>query len=604
MGKQSNSIHYRFAANVGVDYESTQQAPYGGVHADIPVSVASGLSSAEDQVDGKLALDDVDYAHLRMFALGAYQPLPGYMNTSEIQSVISIGCLTDFLPWEVPIFLGTDEAFEVGNHINLIYQGYSIGRLHVSECAPLPEVLNTEYGCGSKYILAGELALIMYPEEELTDALVDWNELVARENPHKIGMCRTAMVGVELWRTSDEYLMRSTLELSDQILIHPVGERDGTENCQLPQEAVDAANQFVQSEHYADKNIAFSAVPSQLAQKNPSIIHLCIVYQNLGCQRLILVSDSHQDVSKELAAFDIECILLQPAFYCGECAGHATEKICNHSERSRSSLDEKEIVNHLLVGQQLPVAIVRPEVARILSKKLSSEKSLASKATNKRHIFPHASEISTGIRQQINGHRSAVLWMTGLSGSGKSTLTTGLEKELVLSGHQICVLDGDTLRNGLCGDLGFSVEARKENLRRAAETAKLLMDNGMLVLASFISPFTQERNLLREIIGKDFYEVYVEASLEDCERRDPKGLYQRARSGLIPEFTGVSSPYEVPVNPEFRVNTSMLSVKESIRYLLTELQSTGLLKHSPESDPIRESSKRSSLQFLHSGRSN
>jgi adenylylsulfate kinase len=180
-------------------------------------------------------------------------------------------------------------------------------------------------------------------------------------------------------------------------------------------------------------------------------------------------------------------------------------------------------------------------------------------------LYPHVSEISRDLIESISGHKAGVLWMTGLSGSGKSTIAHRIERELILSGYRAYVLDGDTLRTGLNNDLGFDEEARRENLRRAAEVARVLVDAGLIVIASFISPFSAERQMVRKIIGARFFEVYVEATLETCEKRDPKGLYQRARIGVIPHFTGISSPYEIPEHPDLRLNTGQFSLDECVR---------------------------------------
>ena len=195
-----------------------------------------------------------------------------------------------------------------------------------------------------------------------------------------------------------------------------------------------------------------------------------------------------------------------------------------------------------------------------------------------RHIFPHVGEVSSELRQMISGHKAAVLWMTGLSGSGKSTIAHRLERELLLSGHRVFVLDGDTLRHGLNKDLAFSEEARRENLRRAGEVAKVMLEAGMLVIASFISPFRAEREMVRKICGDRFFELYVEASLEDCEARDPKGLYKRARAGLIPQFTGISSPYEQPEQPELLLNTTVESLDACVKRSMDFMVDKGILR--------------------------
>jgi adenylylsulfate kinase len=164
------------------------------------------------------------------------------------------------------------------------------------------------------------------------------------------------------------------------------------------------------------------------------------------------------------------------------------------------------------------------------------------------------------------------LWFTGLSGAGKTTLAFAVAKALFRKGWQAYVLDGDNLRHGLNRDLGFSAAEREENIRRVGEVGKLFVDAGIITLAAFISPYAAHRDRVRALFGDDeFFEIYLECDLETCERRDPKGLYKKARAGLIPEFTGISSPYEVPANPELVINTSKQHVEESVLQILDYL---------------------------------
>ena len=174
-------------------------------------------------------------------------------------------------------------------------------------------------------------------------------------------------------------------------------------------------------------------------------------------------------------------------------------------------------------------------------------------ATN---LVEHAHKVTKEDRQKLLKQKSPVIWLTGLSGSGKSTIANELAIKLQQESKLAYVLDGDNVRMGLNKDLGFSDDDRKENIRRIAEVAKLLSDSGVIVITAFISPFREERAKAKEIIGKDnFLEVYVDAPLRVCEDRDPKGLYKKARSGEIPMFTGIDSPYEEPLSPDFLVNT-------------------------------------------------
>lgn len=181
-----------------------------------------------------------------------------------------------------------------------------------------------------------------------------------------------------------------------------------------------------------------------------------------------------------------------------------------------------------------------------------------------KNIVWHNGHISKESRNKLLGFKNKVIWFTGLSGSGKSTIARELEKALFEEGSISYVLDGDNVRHGLNNDLGFSEKDREENIRRIGEVSKLFFDAGVMVIVCFISPYEKDRNAIREKIGKDFIEIFVDCRLEDCEKRDPKGLYKKARAGEIKEFTGISAPYEKPKDPEISLNTSEESVKECV----------------------------------------
>lgn len=187
---------------------------------------------------------------------------------------------------------------------------------------------------------------------------------------------------------------------------------------------------------------------------------------------------------------------------------------------------------------------------------------------NCNHITPHDGLVSLDQRMGFFGHVPATLWLTGLSGSGKSTLAFALERMLIETGHASCVLDGDNIRHGLNRDLGFSPAERKENIRRVAEVAKLFNDAGLIVITSFISPYREDREIARQIIGPDrFSEVYLSTTIDVCEGRDPKGLYKMARAGDIAGFTGVSAPYEKPESAALAIDSGVLPVRESAERL-------------------------------------
>ncbi len=196
-----------------------------------------------------------------------------------------------------------------------------------------------------------------------------------------------------------------------------------------------------------------------------------------------------------------------------------------------------------------------------------------------KNLYWHKGKVSISDRENANGHKSACLWFTGLSGSGKSTLALEVEAELFKLGIQTYILDGDNVRHGLNKDLSFSETDRKENIRRIGEVAKLFVDAGIIVLTAFISPFVNDREQVRKLLpeGK-FIEIFVDCDLETCEARDPKGLYKKARANEIKDFTGISSPYEKPVNPEIIIDNGKNSdLNKNIAKIISHLKSKRII---------------------------
>ena len=190
--------------------------------------------------------------------------------------------------------------------------------------------------------------------------------------------------------------------------------------------------------------------------------------------------------------------------------------------------------------------------------------------------------VSREAREKRRGHRGAILWFTGLSASGKSTLAMGVEKRLFEEGYFSYVLDGDNVRHGLNGDLGFSPEDRAENIRRIGEVARLFAEAGAIAITAFISPYRDDRDRIRELMNRpgDFVEIYVSCPIEVCEARDPKGLYKRARAGEIRQFTGIDAPYEPPKNPEIVVETSLFEIDACVERVIAHLRSHGYINRS------------------------
>jgi len=197
---------------------------------------------------------------------------------------------------------------------------------------------------------------------------------------------------------------------------------------------------------------------------------------------------------------------------------------------------------------------------------------------NNNVVVWHHATVTRLRREQLNGHKGAILWFTGLSGSGKSTIAHAIEERLHQSGCRTFVFDGDNVRHGLCGDLGFSQKDRSENIRRIGEMVKLFLEAGIIVLTAFISPVGKDRERVRSLApAGDFIEIYCRCPLDVCESRDVKGLYQRARSGEVKEFTGISSPYEAPEKPELVLDTNVCSLDECVSKVMALLSQRGII---------------------------
>jgi adenylylsulfate kinase len=209
----------------------------------------------------------------------------------------------------------------------------------------------------------------------------------------------------------------------------------------------------------------------------------------------------------------------------------------------------------------------------MLKTKLSSQR-----LNSPNHLVWYNAQVTRRDRNILNQHASGILWFTGLSAAGKSTIAHGVEKKLFDHGVRSYVLDGDNVRHGINSDLGFSRRDRKENIRRIIEISKLLIDGGLIVLASFISPFRQDRDIIRSsFAGDNFYEIYIKCSLQECEKRDPKGMYEKARQGIIENYTGISAPYEEPELPHLIIDTEKYDIADSIKLVLNYMERENML---------------------------
>ena len=215
----------------------------------------------------------------------------------------------------------------------------------------------------------------------------------------------------------------------------------------------------------------------------------------------------------------------------------------------------------------------RDNIEYLFKTEIKPPKAPESRKEGATNVVWQNTSVNRAHREKMNGHTGVNLWFTGLSGSGKTTLANAVEEQLHQMGFRTFLLDGDNLRHGLCSDLDFSAESRSENIRRVAELVNLFLQNGVIILTTFISPFSADRQMVREIVPEgDFIEVYCNSSLEVCEKRDVKGLYKLARAGEIKNYTGISSPYEVPQNSDIVVDTGNQELKESVHTVLHKLK--------------------------------
>lgn len=586
--------------------------PYGGelVQAFVPAGVRLELQQdMQNRVHVELSLCEL--RDLEMLACGAYSPLSGFMNEATYRAVCEQEKLPNGLAWGLPITLAvtTEVALNLkaGAKITLTYLASPVAEMVVEDVFPWDADaeardiwdsgqpnqpgITARQQRGATHLVGGPIAFLAVRNAPYLQAKHLWpRETRGALTMH--GWRRVAAFHMHNpWQRAQEYLLKCALEASDGLLWHTDNDA-ASESRTASEKAVTEASQLLLQNYFPDVRVLANPMPGRMlgAGRRAALQH-AIVSQNYGCESIFFASgtgskDERQEMARLQATLKeavrgglaITPVFLEAAFHCEACGGVATEKSCPHDITQRIFMSETDIQEKLYSGESLPGMVTRPDIARALSRGVSMGMDADVVVKSGNHIFPHVGEVSSDLRQMISGHKACVLWMTGLSGSGKSTIAHRLERDLLMSGHRVFVLDGDTLRHGLNKDLGFTEEARRENLRRAGEVAKVMLEAGLIVIASFISPFRAEREMVRQICGERFFEVYIEASLEDCEVRDPKGLYKRARSGQIPNFTGISSPYEQPESPALLLNTSMQTVDECVRTSMDFLIDRNLLR--------------------------
>ena len=583
-------------------------APYGGalVQAFVP---AHDRSVMLERLSGlsRLQISASELLDLEMIAAGAFSPLQGFMTQDSYTSVLAKAALPDGRPWGLPVTLAVtrDMALSIrsGQEVALYRNEDPVGVMQVDEIFPWDAVAEARALRGSEdlsdahtaarlarqatWLVGGPVAFLAARGAAFVENRHVW-PLELRGQFAQHGWAQVAVAHVKHpWRRTHEYLLKCALEASDALLLHTPVDKDPLASSKQNEQVLADASAVLLENYFPAPRIMQNLTPAGMfAGGARAILQHAILSQNYGANLFFLPEATPSEAQETRALFQraarhglsIRPAFMPSAFHCEPCGGIATDKSCPHPADQHMLVTDDEVIERLCEGQPVSPLIARPDVARALARSVAEHMSEKTLPTVTHHIHPHAPEVSQALRQTMSGHKACVLWMTGLSGSGKSTIAHRLERELLLSGHRVYVLDGDTLRHGLNHDLGFSEADRRENLRRAAEVAKVMTEAGLIVIASFISPFRAERQMVRDIVGANFREVYVEASLEACEQRDPKGLYKRARSGQIPQFTGISSPYEAPEKPDVRLDTTSSSVEQCIIQLREFLANDGILR--------------------------
>ncbi len=572
--------------------DDTLIAPYGGslVQAFVPRQDQQDLLARLPQLK-RIDISARELIDLELIASGAYSPLSGFMDKHTYASVLDSTSLPNGMPWGLPVTLAVSDevanTLSTGQGVALYHDNEAVGVMLISDIfhwdakaevrifgeaeEHSPQIAERK-ARKIQFLLGGVVSMLISRSAEQRLNKHQWpndlRNLHVQKQWHKIAAIHLQ----NPWQRSDEYLLKCALEASDALLLHSSTETARAQGGLLSS-VLKGASRLLLENYIPSNRVLENPAPDAFFHSSlRSILQHAIFSQNYGCESIFLpVLGAHSGSQQELVnlfaearkhGLTIRHVFLDQPFHCDLCGGIATEKSCPHSAAGRTLFSDADIAAQLKHGKSLPPSVARPDVARAVARGMAN-KTDPGDITGK-FLYPHASEVSRDLVESLAGHKAGVLWMTGLSGSGKSTIAQRVGRELILSGHRVYVLDGDTLRSGLNSDLGFGEEARRENLRRAAEVSKVLVDAGLIVIASFISPFSAERLMVRKIVGASFREVYVEATLDTCEERDPKGLYKRARAGVIPNFTGISSPYEPPEQPDLRLNTSRLNLDECV----------------------------------------
>jgi sulfate adenylyltransferase len=542
-----------------------------------------------------LTLSPAEAADLRALATGAYSPLTGFMSSAEHEACKDTMRLPDGLLWPIPVCLGVPEGVSIrGDRLALRgAHGDPLGVLEVHEVYRRDRLGEAErvFGTsdpahpGAARVLAAPALAVAGPIRAVVpplSGLAGRHALTPAETRRSfLARGWRRIVGFQTRNPihrAHEYLQRCALEVCDGLLLHPlVGPtKDGDVAVEVRMRAYQAVLRYFPADRVL---LATLVAPMRYAGPREALLH-ALVRKNHGCTHFIVGRDQAGvggyygpfDAQRLIASLPprelgITPLLFDQVFHCVACDGMASAKTCPHPEDERTALSGTRVREMLRAGEHVPPQFVRREVAEVLR---GAYQRANGDGRGARGPASAAGPVPAHTRQA-----GFVVWFTGLSGAGKSTLMRALEPHLLERGHRLELLDGDEVRTNLSRDLGFSREDRDANIARIGYVAAKLASHGVAVLVAAISPYREARDRVRGS-ADHFVEVHVATSLATCAERDVKGLYAKALAGQIPQFTGVSDPYEPPTAPEVVVHTDREPVETSVRQILACLERLGL----------------------------
>lgn len=567
-------------------------APHGGTLIDLMITDEAERYDLVEKAKTlpKWELDERGLADLECITTGVYSPLTGFATEADYNSILKSMRLATGIIWPIPITLQVDEEFAAqlkeGSEISLTKEDSHLAILKISSIyrpdrtEESRSVYRTDdqahpgvvaiFKRGAVY-LGGDIQVFAdlphtdFFEHRFTPKMTrkiftekGWKTVVAFQTRNPI-------------HRAHEHLQKVAMESVDGLFVNPlVGE---TKSDDIPSEVRMETYNVILNNYYPQDRVFLGVYPANMRYAGPkeAILH-AISRQNYGCSHMIIGRD-HAGVGKYYGTYDAQLIfdefagielLITPlkfehAFYCKLCEQMVTQRTCPHSKEAHVFLSGTKVRDMLQNNEMLPREFTRPEVAMILIDSVN------------------------GNRKQVQ-QKGVTMLFTGLSGSGKTTISKALAEELKKRGYRVERLDADIIRQNLSKGLGFSKEDRDENIRRVGFVCHLMSRNGVIAMMANIAPYRSVREEIRQRIG-EFFEVYVNASLEACEERDLKGLYAKARAGEIKGFTGIDDPYEEPQAPEVVCNTDDETVEESVQKVLDKMEELGIIKPIKVYDP-------------------